>query len=253
MTIIRLWLRSLGQSVREIELEEYLRGCVPWEMPAYWSVEALKAQAIAARSYAYYWRLKGGRHRYPSAHVCDTQHCQMYKSVFNDRADAAISATRGVVVLNRHGDVIETEYSARCGGVIPGCPCVGPQVGHGRGLCQYGAKAFADKGHNYRYILAFYYPNTTLSGGTGEVDKERAQKFLFEKFGNVYPRDIQAGLQYHPDFALAKAAMANSMGMPASNEHISLFEGIQLTYQFYVGGLMWCKTGDWANVNVARW
>ena len=97
-----------------LDLESYLRGVVPVEMAAEWPVEALKAQAIAARTYTLQ-RLD------PSElyDVCGTQACQEYggMSVEHARSDAAVAETTGVVVTYG-GSYARTVYHSDSGGVI---------------------------------------------------------------------------------------------------------------------------------------
>ena len=64
--------------VNELPLEEYLYSVVPSEMPASYPLEALKAQAICARTYAYGHMLRAGYPRY-GAHVDDST-CLLYTS-----------------------------------------------------------------------------------------------------------------------------------------------------------------------------
>jgi SpoIID/LytB domain protein len=82
--------------VNELPLDTYLRGVVPAEMPSSWPVEALKAQAYAARSYAY-------RHLHPDTgtyDVKDDTSSQVYLGQEGEKAstDAVITATSGGVV-----------------------------------------------------------------------------------------------------------------------------------------------------------
>lgn len=97
-----------------IDMEAYLRGVVPLEMAASWPQEALKAQAIAARSYTLA-RLD------PTAlyDVCGTQACQEYggMSVEHPETDSAVAATAGVVVTY-NGDYARTVYHADSGGIV---------------------------------------------------------------------------------------------------------------------------------------
>ena len=95
--VIKTPIRVLvdGQ-VRVLELEEYLRAVVPAEMPALWPLEALQAQAVAARSYAL-WRIANPR----------TADFDLYgderDQVFNEarvhpRSDQAVRETKGVYI-----------------------------------------------------------------------------------------------------------------------------------------------------------
>ncbi len=99
--------------VNELSLERYLRGVVPAEMPANWPAEALKAQAIAARSYAAR-RLRPGLSWYD---VGDDASWQVYLGNQGERPSttAAISATAGVLL--RSGSAIaNTLYHSTGGG-----------------------------------------------------------------------------------------------------------------------------------------
>ena len=66
-----------------IPFEEYVMGVVAGEMPATFEIEALKAQAVAARTYSLSKMIRsgsGGNPDHPSAPVCDDTHCQVYRS-----------------------------------------------------------------------------------------------------------------------------------------------------------------------------
>lgn len=108
-----------ARTISRLDIEDYLRGVVPAESPAHWAdkggAEALKAQAVAARSYA------AAESRAGYAQTCDTQDCQVYRGADLDdpRTDAAIEATRGVV-LTRGGVVVPAEFSASTGGFTAG-------------------------------------------------------------------------------------------------------------------------------------
>jgi stage II sporulation protein D len=99
--------------VNVVGLEEYLAGVVPGEMPSDWAPEALKAQAVAARSYALAnWR-KGGTYDVYS----DTR-SQVYGGIGSEdeRTTAAVNATAGRVLLAPDGAVARTFFFASSGG-----------------------------------------------------------------------------------------------------------------------------------------
>lgn len=78
--IIEVYITS-QKKVKDMCLEEYVRGVVSAEMPAEFNIEALKAQAVAARTFAmaHMEDLKGEKSGDPeNADVCDTSHCQAY-------------------------------------------------------------------------------------------------------------------------------------------------------------------------------
>lgn len=100
--------------VNIVNLEEYLYGVVPSEMPASWPKEALKAQAVAARSEAF---KKLGRHKNEGFDFCAEVHCQSYKGIEQEtqRTNEAVDESRGEVMLYR-GKPVDAVYSSNCGG-----------------------------------------------------------------------------------------------------------------------------------------
>lgn len=106
--------RGLLTSINVLPLEEYLLGVVPNEMPAAWPLDALKAQALAARSYAVRQRQRHGQDGFD---LCSTVHCQAYhgKDSEHPRSSQAVTATSGVV-MTYGGAVIDAVYHAHAGG-----------------------------------------------------------------------------------------------------------------------------------------
>ncbi|MBS3984497.1 MAG: SpoIID/LytB domain-containing protein [Selenomonadales bacterium] len=106
--------RGLLTSINILPLEEYLLGVVPNEMPAAWPLDALKAQALAARSYAV---RQQNRHRHDGFDLCSTVHCQAYhaKGSEHPRSTQAVTATSGMVITYA-GAVIDAVYHAHAGG-----------------------------------------------------------------------------------------------------------------------------------------
>ena len=106
---------SGGRTVNHVSMETYLRGVVPVEMPASWAPEAVKAQAVAARTYAAKLRstVKSGA----IYDLCDTSACQVYKGVAAEHgsSDKAISATANKVVEYK-GKLALTMFSSSNGG-----------------------------------------------------------------------------------------------------------------------------------------
>jgi len=107
-------LRS-GQriTVNVLPVEQYVRGVVPSEMPARWPQQALRAQAVAARTYAVHERGEGNTYY----DVCDTAACQAYggASVEAAATTRAVTATARDV-LTYDGEVALAMYSASNGG-----------------------------------------------------------------------------------------------------------------------------------------
>jgi SpoIID/LytB domain protein len=116
---------SKSVTVNEVPVETYLRSVVPAEMPAGWGsaanggFEAVKAQAVAARTYAV--RTRASKASDSPYDICDTSSCQVYKPVDyrNPVSDQAIRATAGQVVLYA-GRAALTEFTSSNGGWTAG-------------------------------------------------------------------------------------------------------------------------------------
>jgi stage II sporulation protein D len=95
--------------VNQVPLETYLAAVVPSEMPSGYEMEALKAQAVCARSYAYIQMLRADLMQY-GAHINDSTSYQVYNKVSPaDTSSRAVLETAGQV-LTYEGDVIEAYY-----------------------------------------------------------------------------------------------------------------------------------------------
>jgi stage II sporulation protein D len=97
--------------VNDVGLEDYVRGVVAWESPSSWPQEALKAQAVAARTYAITTRRSGAFDQYP-----DTR-SQMYGGIAAEIAstDRAVADTAGQVVTYE-GEPVVTFFFSTSGG-----------------------------------------------------------------------------------------------------------------------------------------
>mgnify|MGYP001436741858 CR=1 FL=1 len=161
---------------------DYMPGAVAAEMGKCSEIEALKAQAVAARSFAYQYILKG-------AAIYDTGAAQAYlasRAVSDTYAlhRQAAEDTDGIIVTYK-GTPCNTHYSASNGGYVqkssnawePGgyddpYDDSAKKVGHGSGMSQNGAENMAKNGMTYQEILAFYYPGTVLMGDYGDEELE---------------------------------------------------------------------------------
>jgi stage II sporulation protein D len=105
---------------REMSLEDYILGVVAAEGSTETQPEALKALAIASRSYA----LKNtGRHSADGYDFCTTTHCQRFRDTASDSESGvssaalkAVQATKGEVLLDAGNQVADSYFSASCGG-----------------------------------------------------------------------------------------------------------------------------------------
>lgn len=102
--------------INEVALEEYVKGVLPSEMPSSYPLEALKAQAVCARTYA---RMKQENKVYPQydAAVDDSTACQVYRNLDTaPQGDQAVEETAGEVLQKEDGSFVECYYySTSCG------------------------------------------------------------------------------------------------------------------------------------------
>jgi SpoIID/LytB domain protein len=114
---VHLVRESVTQTV---PIEEYVRSVVATEGSTDNELEALKALAIASRTYA----LKNmGRHERDGYDFCSTTHCQRYRptgsqsdAYFSPAVTEAVEATRGEILRDSGGNVADSYFSASCGG-----------------------------------------------------------------------------------------------------------------------------------------
>ena len=164
-------------TIKEIELEDYVR-CVVASEIGNASVEACKAQAVAARTFAVQRGVLEGK-----IISDDAKKAQAFRASRNNykNCNAAVDATAGEV-LTYGGRYIGAYYSHSNGGRTYSCEEVWgskrpyliarkdewtlatgeKKNGHGIGLSQVGCKYAGAHGVPYREILSFYYPYTTI-------------------------------------------------------------------------------------------
>lgn len=120
------------KTVETILLDDYVKGVVAAEMPAEFHIEALKAQAVAARTLAIYRSIKykDGHSGHKNAPLCSDVHCQAYLSlpelqVFHGdswvenywgKIEEAVDSTKGLLIYY-DGEIIEPLYHSTSGGM----------------------------------------------------------------------------------------------------------------------------------------
>lgn len=97
-----------------IDIEEYVKGVVPYEVNSSWPIEALKAQAIAARTYGV---LNIGKHKKYGFDVCSSIDCQVYKGTNSaaDSTDRAVDATKGEYITYKSKPINAVFHSSNGG------------------------------------------------------------------------------------------------------------------------------------------
>lgn len=98
-----------------VDLEQYLYSVLGGEMNGNWPPEALKAQAVAARSYVLFHRNKATKRAYD---VGDTTRWQVYRGLQDEAAgtQSAVAATAGEVLMTRDRQIIEAVFHSSAGG-----------------------------------------------------------------------------------------------------------------------------------------
>ena len=182
-----------GGTARELTLREFLYGAVAAEMPALYPEEALKAQAVAIRTFALY---ASGRPYHEDALLCGNPDCclafaplpergELWGGQYEEFAQKVINAvdeTDGVVILYENRPVEAVFFAATDGRTrsaeevwgtdVPYLQSVesafdeefpnGPR-GHGVGMSQFGARQLALSGLSYEEILRWYYTGVEVA------------------------------------------------------------------------------------------
>lgn len=128
--VVKIYDKNTG-TVKDIKIEEYVKGVVAAEMPAAFHIEALKAQAIAARTYVISRSLKykDGHPDHSQAPNCTGVHCQAYLSLsqleemhgeswverYWGKIEDAVDSTKDLGIFY-NGEIIEPLYHSTSGG-----------------------------------------------------------------------------------------------------------------------------------------
>ena len=164
--------------VEEIPLGEYVARVLPAEVPPSWNLSALRAQAIAARTYALNKVFHNRNGKYPFD-ISDWANHQMMCDYRNPRTDEAASSTAGLIISPLADQPVlpinalysaENAHPTRKHGSLAYLDSV-PDVnalgrvrrGHGWGLSQLGAQRFAKQGRTFCQILGHYYRHISLN------------------------------------------------------------------------------------------
>jgi peptidoglycan hydrolase-like amidase len=143
------------QLVNHVSLERYISSVVGAEMPSSWNMEALKAQAVAARSYAMAHMARPASTHW---HLGDTTRWQAYRGLgsVTARTRQATASTSGVI-LSYQGGIVESLYAATH-------RITQEAHGHlGASMSQHGAQDLAEQGLRYNEILGRYYRGASLA------------------------------------------------------------------------------------------
>ena len=109
--------KNLIRVVNRINVENYLKSVISAEMGGQSPLEALKAQAVAARTITLS-KIASQKHSNDGYDLCNTTHCQVYKGLTGITSTVlnAVTQTAGLILVHK-GNPIEAFYSAHCGGM----------------------------------------------------------------------------------------------------------------------------------------
>ncbi len=233
----------VGQ-IDSIPFEEYVKRVVPHEVFPSWATAALQAQAVAARTYAWYHYLQN-----PAAawHVTDWVDYQYMCDTTDPRTDAAVDATAGEY-LAYLGNPIVAMYSAENSSPTQSNPYVlylravddpvsfgYPRNGHGYGMGQWGAQRWASQyGWEYTAILRHYYSDVTLKTSAVLTDTAPPKVALVQPWNGFYLTGNRLGV------------MLNTFDASSIISHTNLYWTTPLTTE----NILW-SSGAVENANFA--
>lgn len=199
--------RALINVVNVLPLEDYLRGVVPMELSpgAYPEIEALKAQAVAARSYALE-RL--GKHRDEGFDLVDDTRDQVYGGRSSERelTNRAVDETRGIVAVfpNEDGKLapIEALYTANCGG-----------------RTENNEEVFGGKGLAYLRSVACAPDRQSLTGR--DIVTSRTREPLVGVDGRSITREV--ALLFVLGFSLPRRLTSYYLGGPPDQDEVKIW------------------------------
>ncbi len=151
--------RTQQSVVEVVPFRDYLKHVLPLEWAPTWGANALKAGAMAAKTYAWYWVNKGGKQTLLAADLKDNDEDQVYDpNVSYASTDAAVDSTFDYV-MSLNGSLFQSQYCA--GSYMPypdsDCPWGGPY------MTQWGSSYHADHKRSWGWILGFYYPGVVIT------------------------------------------------------------------------------------------
>jgi hypothetical protein len=167
----------IGQ-IDVLDFETYVKRVVPSEVYPTWDDDALKTQAVAARTYAWFWILQNSQNSFD---VTDTTAYQYMCETRYASTDSATDATRGQY-LDYSGFMVFAAYGAENGdptltnswgnpyllGVDDPVGFMRARAGNGIGFSQWGAQRWATQyDWEYQQILRHYYSNVTVEAAGG--------------------------------------------------------------------------------------
>lgn len=171
-----------------VDIEDYVKCSIPYEMISSWPIEALKAQAVTARTYV---MMHLNAHSSNGFDVCDTACCQMYNGIGNctSNTDRAVDETKSQY-LTYNGKLCDTFYYSSNGGATENCENIWVQsFPYLIGKLDPYETAIADSIPSYRYTYTFTGAELTYllqNKGYSCSNIVSCEITEFTEVGNVY-------------------------------------------------------------------
>lgn len=174
-----------------ISLDDYLRGVVPREVMASWPPAALRAQAIAARTYAI---ASLGRHANHGFDLCPIDHCQVYGGIDSEKpsTNLAVDSTSGEIITYR-GRVISAVYHSSSGGST------------------FEASSVWNESVPYLKSTVDWDQNSPYNQWTRSMNWEELQGMVSRFYPSVGQLQQISGVSYSPDGKLLKVTLQGNL------------------------------------------
>ncbi|TWF91026.1 SpoIID/LytB domain-containing protein [Kitasatospora viridis] len=213
-----------------VPFESYVQHVLPSEWIPSWAPDSLKAGAMAAKTYAWYWvnNSRGGIYNGTCYNVNDSTEYQVYNPTVSDPAtDAAVAATWNTV-MTQNGSIFEASYlndltdstSEACG--------AGASSSR-QTLSQWGSQACAAAGYSWQSILSTYYPGVSFSGasnlGTVSMDAAGDHVAFVDTSGNVTNDYVLNGAWQAPSGIGGQARSDSPVVFDAKADHAFFVDG----------------------------
>ncbi len=146
---------GLPTAVNVVTMDDYIKGIVPYEMSPSWPLEALKAQAVCARTYA--TTLSTSKHKEYHFDLCPTTDCQAYRGTGRATAltDQAVDETAGQMARYQGKPIDAVYFSSDGGGTEDAKNVWGGELPYLKGKLDPYEADIADKANNYKWTKTF--------------------------------------------------------------------------------------------------
>lgn len=144
--------------VNMVELEDYVKGVIPYEMSPSWPLEALKAQAVCARTYGLGKVVSSDHSRSYHFDICTSDHCQVYygTSRAGETSDRAVDETAGQLIYYNGQPAYQALYSSSHGGASEDAKNVwGNEVPYLKGIIDPYEADIADIAGNFNWTKTY--------------------------------------------------------------------------------------------------